>query len=97
MSGCLKSILGPFIGSLASLAWEANMNRDYTGFAVESAKRAIKWIRKYEEDIRLGSHLDYNRVLLKNRLKKLDLAIKNFNTAIAEVEVEIAYLNRGDF
>lgn len=73
------------------------MNRDYTGFAVESAKRAVKWIRKYEEDIRLESHRDYSKVLMKSRLKKLELAIKNFNTAIAEVEVEIAYLNRGDF
>ena len=71
------------------------MNRDYTGFAVESATRGVKWIRKYEREIRLESHMDYSRVLLKSRIKKLELAIKNFNTAIEEVEVEIGYLNRG--
>ncbi len=73
------------------------MNRDYTGFAVESAKRGVKWIRKYEAGIRLESHMDYSKVLTNSRIKKLELAIKNFNTAISEVEVEIAYLNRGNY
>ena len=71
------------------------MNRDYTGFAIESANRAVKWIHRYEEDIRRESHRDYSKVLLNGRIKKLELAIKNLNAAIAEVEVEIAYLNRG--
>lgn len=71
------------------------MNRDYTEFAVESAKRAITWIGRYEKEIELESHRDFSRVLLNSRIKKLELAQKNLRQAIQEIEVEIAYLNKG--
>lgn len=70
------------------------MERDYTEFAIESANRAIKWIHRYEEGIRFVERPYGYQVLLKGRIKKLELAIKNFNQAIEEVEVEVAYLNR---
>jgi len=60
------------------------MQRDYTEFAVESANRAIKWIRRYEEEINREFGRDYSKVLLDSRIRKLRLAQKN-----------LTYLNRG--
>ena len=70
------------------------MQRDYTEFAVESAKRALQWIHRYEEEIRREDHRDYSKVLFNSRIKKLELAQKNLRQAIQEIDVEIAYLNR---
>ena len=71
--------------------------RDYVGFAKECTDRAKGWLEKYQGQPAyvlgsIRSRLDRLSILTARR-RKLELAIKNFNAAIAEVEVEMAYLD----
>ena len=74
--------------------------RDFVDFAKQCTGRATKWLNKYLEQgpldcARLGYYItpwDRTRYDMERR-RKLELSLKNLNAAIAEVEVEMAYLD----
>lgn len=74
-------------------------NSTYITFAQECITRAGTWLTKYNDQYpmeRWKHEANYTRMELerqrRDRLRKLELSIKNLNAAILEIEVEMAYL-----
>ena len=77
--------------------------RDFVGFAKECTGRATKWLNKYLEQGAVNPKECGSQMLAvtpwerarydRERRRKLELSVKNLNAAIAEIEVEMAYLD----
>jgi hypothetical protein len=76
-------------------------NSTYVTFAQECITRAGTWLDKYNGQYpmdRWKHKANYTLLELdrqrRERLRKLELSIKNLDAAIAEIEVEMAYVNK---
>lgn len=74
-------------------------NSTYVTFAQECITRAGTWLDKYNDQYPMDRWMhksNYTGLELgrqqRERRRKLELSIKNLNAAIAEIEVEMAYL-----
>ncbi len=69
-------------------------NMNYVQFAMECTDRAKGWLEKYEEQPAILGPMPGRLVrlsIMTARRRKLELAVKNLKTAIAEIEVEMSY------